>query len=160
MAKKKRGGGEGSITRRPDGRWMAQATIGRKPDGKPRRLTFYGKTRKEVADKLTAALGDRQNGTLVEPHKVTVGQWLDIWLQNYKKTRLRPTTFASYEQQIRVHIKPEVGLIPLRDLRPDHLQWLDSGLSSTSVRYIHHVLHAALEQAFKSQLVVRNVSEL
>lgn len=164
MPKKKRGAGEGSITQRPDGRWMSQITIGRKPDGKPRRLTLYGKTRREAADKLTKALGDRQNGTLVGPNQVTLGQWLDTWLQGYKKARLRPTTFSSYEQQIRVHIKPAVGLIPLRDLRPDHLQWLysqklDSGLSPTSVRYIHHVLHAALEQAVKNQLVVRNVSE-
>ena len=51
---KKRGNNEGSITRRPDGRWMSQVTIGRDPaTGKPQRATFYGKTRQEVADKLT-----------------------------------------------------------------------------------------------------------
>jgi len=74
---KKRGNNEGSITRRPDGRWMAQVTIGRDPaTGKPRRATFYGTTRQEVADKLTKALRDKQQGTFVAPHKLTLGKWL------------------------------------------------------------------------------------
>lgn len=50
MARKKRGVDEGSIGQRPDGRWMAQATTAKKPDGSPRRLTFYGKTRKQTAE--------------------------------------------------------------------------------------------------------------
>jgi integrase len=71
---KKRGNNEGSITRRPDGRWMAQVTLGRDPaTGKPRRATFYGKTRQDVADKLTKALRDKQQGTFVAPHKLTWG---------------------------------------------------------------------------------------
>ena len=78
---KKRGNNEGSITRRKDGLWMAQITIGRDPQtGKPKRATFYGKTRQEVADKLTKALRDKQQGTFVAPHKLTLGEWLDTWL--------------------------------------------------------------------------------
>src|SRR5262249_33569731 len=79
---KKRGNNEGSITRRKNGLWMAQVTIGRDPQtGKPKRATFYGKTRQEVADKLTKALRERQQGTFVAPHKLTLGEWLDTWLQ-------------------------------------------------------------------------------
>jgi len=88
---KKRGNNEGSITRRPDGRWMAQVTIGRDAaTGKPKRATFYGKTRQEVADKLTKALREKQQGTFVAPHKMTLGEWLDTWLWEYKKLRIRP----------------------------------------------------------------------
>src|SRR5215510_5862119 len=77
---KKRGNNEGSITRRPDGRWMAQVTIGRDPQtGKLKRATFYGKTRQEVADKLTKALRDKHQGTFVAPHKLTLGEWLHTW---------------------------------------------------------------------------------
>ena len=93
---KKRGNNEGSITRRPDGRWMAQVTIGRDPaTGKPKRASFYGKTRQEVADKLTKALRDKQQGTFVAPHKLTLGEWLDTWLWEYKKSRVRSATFDS-----------------------------------------------------------------
>src|SRR5262245_56303826 len=71
---KKRGNNEGSITKRKNGLWMAQITVGRDPaTGKPKRATFYGKTRQEVADKLTKALREQQQGTFVAPHKLTLG---------------------------------------------------------------------------------------
>src|SRR5215470_3349155 len=120
---KKRGNNEGSITRRPDGRWMAQVTIGRDPaTGKPRRATFYGKTRQEVADKLTKALREKQQGTFVAPHKLTLGEWLQTWLWEYKAPRVRPATFAGYEMIVRRHLTPALGHIALQDLRPEHIQ--------------------------------------
>jgi integrase len=65
---------------------------------------------------------------------------------------------------IRVHLKPSLGHIPLKDLRPDQVQRLyntkrENGLSARTVRYMHTILHGALKQAMKNQLVVRNVSE-
>ena len=119
---KKRGNNEGSITRRPNGLWMAQITVGRDPaTGKPKRATFYGKTRQDVADKLTKALRDKQQGTFVAPHKLTLGEWLDTWLWEYKKPKLRPLSFTDYEMVIRRHLKPALGHIPLQDLRPEHV---------------------------------------
>src|SRR5215471_14811238 len=96
---KKRGNNEGSITRRKNGLWMAQVTIGRdSKTGKPKRATFYGKTRQEVAEKLTKALQERQQGTFVAPHKTTLAEWLDTWLWEYKKPRVRAITFDTYER--------------------------------------------------------------
>src|ERR671937_1331373 len=114
---KKRGNNEGSIIRRPDGRWMAQITIGRNPEtGKPRRATFYGKTRQEVADKLTKALREKQQGTFVAPHKLTLGEWLDTWLQEYKKPKLRPLSFRNNETMKLNHLKLALRHIPSHDL--------------------------------------------
>lgn len=162
---KKRGNNEGSIGRRKDGLWQASIIIGRDPlTGKLKRAFFYAKTHKEAADKLTKALRDKAQGTFVAPHKLTLGEWLDTWLHEYKKPSVRPLTFDSYEALVRCHIKPTLGHIPLQDLRPEHLQRLyndkrKAGLSPRTVRYIHAVIHGALEQAMKSQLLVRNVSE-
>lgn len=162
---KKRGNNEGSITKRNDGRWMARITIGRNPEtGQLKRAYFYGKTRQEVADQMAKALSDISRGSFVKPEKITVGEWLDTWLQEYKGPSVRPITYDSYEMLIRCHIKPTVGHIALKDLRPENLQWLynekvKAGLSPRSVRYIHAVLHGAMEQAMKNQLVIRNVSE-
>src|SRR6266446_4119306 len=120
---KKRGNNEGSITRRKNGLWMAQVTIGRDPEtGKLKRATFYGKTRQDVADKLTKARYERQQGTFIAPHKLTLGEWLEIWFQQYKRPRVRPSTLDSYEIIIRRHLTPALGHIALRDLRPEHLQ--------------------------------------
>jgi len=170
---KKRANGEGTIFQRPNGTWAAQITVGRDPaTGKLKRLTFSGKTRKEVQEKLTAALAQMQQGIFVEPNKTTVGEWLDIWLNEYKKPpKVRPTTWQNYETVIRCHIKPAIGHIPLRQLQPSHLQRLynekfdngrvdgQGGLSSRTVRIIHTVMHASLKQAMKEGLVARNVAE-
>lgn len=162
---KKRGNNEGSITKRSDGRWMARVTVGRNPDtGKLQRVSLYGKTREAVAEAMSRALSDKSRGAFVRPEKVTLGEWLDMWLNDYKKPGVRPATYDTYEVAIRCHIKSLVGHIPLKDLRPENLQWLyneklKAGLSPKWIRQIHIVLHGALKQAIKNQLVVRNVSE-
>jgi integrase len=166
MAKvKRRGNNEGSITRRKDGRYVARITIGRDPaTGKLKRAHFYGKTRQEAAEQLARALSDLGRGTFVAPHKLSVGEWLNTWLQEYKKPSIRPVTYDSYTTMIRYHLKPALGHIPLRDPRPDQVQRFynqkqDDGLSPRTIRYIHTILHGALKQAMKNQFVVRNVSE-
>jgi integrase len=162
---KKRGNNEGSIVRRKDGRWMASITIGRDSQtGKLKRACFYGKTRQQAADQLAKALSDLNRGAFVAPHKLTVGQWLKTWLWEYKRPGVRPLTFMSYEALVRCHLQPTLGHIPLRDLRPDQVQGFynakrDAGLSPRTVRCLHTVLHGALKQAMKNQLVMRNISE-
>jgi integrase len=162
---KKRGNNEGSITKRKDGRYLARISIGRDPGtGKLKRVCFYGKTRKEVADQMARALGDLNRGSFVAPHKLTLGEWLETWLKDYKVPSVRPVTFDSYATMIRVHLTPMLGHLPLKDLRPEHVQRFyndrrDAGLSPRTVRYLHTILHGALKQAMKNQLVMRNVSE-
>ena len=86
MAKGKvRGKGEGCIYRGKDGRWVAQLYLGRDESGKRRRWRAYGKTRKEVAEKLAKVLVERQQGLPVEPTKQTLGQFLDGWMNNVVK---------------------------------------------------------------------------
>src|SRR5262249_10733765 len=141
---KKRGNNEGSITRRKNGLWMAQVTIGRDPQtGKLKRATFYAKTRQAAAALLAKALREKQQGLLIAPQKMTVGEWLDTWLQEYKKPRVRPSTFDSYEMLIRRHLKPALGHIALTGLRPEHVQHycnekLQHGLDAQTI-HLHHV---------------------
>jgi integrase len=68
-------------------------------------------------------------------------------------------TFDNYSMLIRYHIKPVLGHIALKDLRPGQVQRFYNekrgiGLSPRTIRYIHTVLHGALKQAMKNQLVV------
>jgi integrase len=163
---KKRGNNEGSISKRKDGLWQVSMTMGRHPiTGKLKRVFLYATTRKEAAEKLANALHDYTKGSFVAPHKRTLGDWLDTWLWEYKRPRLRPITFDSYEMLIRRHLKPALGYLLLRDLRPEHLQQfyndkMKAGHSPRTVRYCHTILHGALAQAERHQLVVRNVSKL
>jgi hypothetical protein len=104
----KRGQNEGSIYQRKDGRWAAVANLGYR-NGKRWRKSFYGKTRKEVQEQLTSALKGLQEGQAPVPEKQTVGQFLDYWLENSAKQKLRPRTYVRYEEHIRLHIKPTIG---------------------------------------------------
>jgi len=168
----KRGNNEGSIFKRNDGTWCAMVTEGRDPKtGKLIRRSFYGKTRQEVSEKLSKAQEDLRKGTLVENTRIKVGQWLDDWLTKYKKGRIRPTTYDSYEMVVRVHIKPYIGNVFLKDLKPENLQAMyndklshgrtddKGGLSTRTVRYMHMIMHEALKQALKNNLVSRNIAE-
>ncbi|HHU87405.1 MAG TPA: site-specific integrase [Peptococcaceae bacterium] len=169
---KKRGNNEGTIVQRPDGRWMAQITVGYNPvNGNPKRRTFYGKTRKEVVEKMDAARAEIRAGTYVEPTKLTTGDWIKQWLVDYMKPSLRTTTWASYDHIAKLHIIPVIGKIPLNRLTTSDLQKLYSeklangrvdgkgGLSIRTVRYIHQIIHGALEKAKEVKLVQSNVSE-
>lgn len=166
---KKRGHGEGSISQRKDGRWMGQITLGIDPaTKKAKRITFYGKTRREVQDKIREALNLKERGLLSEPSKLTLEEWLDTWLNDYKKQELKPSTWASYKGLIDNYIKPDLGKYKLNKLRTNDIQRFYNnklengrktqkqndkqelkGLSTRTVKYIHTVLKAALAQAEK-----------
>lgn len=161
---RKRGQGEGSIYKRQDGRWTAAVNLGYQ-EGKLRRKYVYGKTRAEVAEKLTAALRDQQQGVPIATERQTVTQFLDRWLEDCVKPSVRPKTFTSYSQLVRIHIKPELGHIQLFKLSPQQVQGflndrLKKELSPRTVQYIRAVLRKALGQALRWGLVVRNVATL
>lgn len=170
---KRRGRGEGTIYRRPDGTWVGQVSIGYDPaTGKLKRKSFYGKTRKEVADKIAQALQQIKDGTYLEPTQTTLGEWLDKWLTTYKKGKLKPSTYESYKMLIDTHIKPALGNIPLAKLQAHMLQSFyneklengradgkKGGLSTRVVRYLHVVIRQALQQAVKEGLLIRNVAD-
>lgn len=96
----RRGNGEGSIVHRKDGLWQGAISCGRDPtSGKWKRVTVYGRTRAEVADKLDQLRNQQRAGLPIEPQSVTVGQWIETWLQEYKKASLKPTTWSNYWYQ-------------------------------------------------------------
>jgi integrase len=113
---KKRANGEGSITKRKDGLWMSVASIS------GQRVFFYGRTQSEVKEKLAEALEQSRKGLYIKPTKQTFGEWINLWLTQYAKPTVRPTTYDSYEYQIRFHIKPALGDIILKELQPAQIQ--------------------------------------
>ena len=119
---RKRGNGEGSRPRkRADGRWEARYTV-HTSEG-PKRKTVYGRTRQEVADKLARALSDRTQGLTFEGSSLKLSGYLDHWLPDIRDT-VRQRTWERYEQIVRVHIKPALGRVKLKDLTATHARGL------------------------------------
>ena len=147
----KRANGEGCIRQRKDGTWEAIVSTGRDTGtGKLIRKSYYGKTQAEVRKKLTASAHELDEGTYMEPSKMTVAQWLDTWLIEYTKA-LKAYSLRNYQSQVKNHIKPFIGAVKVSDLTPDIVQRMYNRLASEcnlapkTIRNIHGILHSAFE---------------
>ena len=159
----KRGQNEGSIRKRKDGTWEARVTIGISADGKQQRKSLYGKTRQEVSAKMTDLLNNLQKGIITNPTEMTLAEWLDFYMLEYKKQYVKPTTYNNYTVKVKNHIKPAIGHYKLKALRQDIIQkFVNSlsgkGLAPSTVIDIFKVLSNALETAVDDGLIVRNVA--
>lgn len=108
--------------------WEARVTVGRDPGtGKQIRRSFSGKTQKEVREKMQAAAVAVNDGDYFEPSKMTVGQWLDTWAEEYLNS-VKPRTVESYKANIKQHIKPAIGALRLSELTAVDVQRLYNNL--------------------------------
>jgi integrase len=101
---------------------VGSISLGHGPDGKRRRRVVYGKSKAEVQEELRRIQSEFDTGLLADVTKMTVGEYLDRWLENTAGPRIAPKTHMWYEQQIRLHLKPALGSIPLARLRAIHVE--------------------------------------
>ena len=156
-----RGNRESSIYKRHDGRWTAQVALPGDSRVKRRRKYLYGTTREEVRRKLVEAQKTLQDGARITPERLTVGTYMRSWLE-HRRHEVRWQTWRRYEQLFRTHIEPAIGSVRISRLRPNQLRDLYSsklaeGLAVETVRHIHKVIRAALNQAEREDLVIKNV---
>ncbi len=172
---KRRANGEGNIRKRKDGRWEGRYTAGRDPEsGKAIYKNVLGKTQAEVKAKLARAIEDSKGLDIVKAGQYTVGQWMDVWFENYAKIKVRPSSHKTYKGYIENHIKPSIGKIPLSKLTTLEVQTLyrklltsgrvertesknkPEGLSAKTVRNINQVISSAMELAKSQKLISTN----
>ena len=175
---KRRANGEGNIRKRKDGRWEGRYTAGRDPEsGKVIYKNVLGKTQAEVKEKLARAIEDNKGLDIVKAGQYTVGQWMDVWYENYSKIKVRPSSHKTYKGYIENHIKPSIGKIPLSKLTTLEVQALyrklltsgrvertesqqqPKGLSAKTVRNINQVISSAMELAKSQKLISTNPTD-
>lgn len=126
-------------------------------------FTFHGE-KKEAEKFLTEKLRELDTGTLVDNKNITVRDYFNYWYEQHCLTKLSPTTYESYKRNLDNYILKELGHIKLDNLQPLHLQSFytkcsESGLSNKTILYFHRIIHSALKQGMKWQLVIRNVAD-
>ena len=156
----RRANGEGSVYRRSDGRWTAAHYV-LAPNGGRVRRAVYGKTRKEAADKLADLIAKTSAGIPLATESWTVAGYAAHWLQNVARPRLKPATFMSYRESLRLHILPTLGRVKVQALRPDQVRTLlahkvAEGLSARSVQIVHGTLRTMLGEAVRDEVITRN----
>lgn len=167
----KNANGAGSIRKRKDGTWEARYCAGYNPGtGKPIRKSIYGKTQKEVRERLTKVTAEIDNGIYIDPLNITLGEWLDTWLNEYCGDK-KYLTVKHYKAQVNTHLKPGLGAIKLQKLTAPQIQAFynqlgkdghkiehkdkktgkvtvsTAPLATKSVRNIHGILTKALHKA-------------
>lgn len=175
---KKRANGEGSIRKRPDGRWEGRYTAGRNPEtGKAIYKNVLGGSQAEVKEKLKRAIEENKGLDIVKAEKYTVGRWMEVWFENYAQIKVRPSSHSTYRGYIENHIKPAIGNIPLGKLTALDVQRFykklltegrverkesenqPKGLSAKTVRNIHQILSSAMELSKQQKLIAANPAE-
>ena len=151
---------EGSVFKRKDGRYVAQLRL---ENGKKQQRYF--KTEKEAHVALRKMLQEKEQGMLLTGPQQTLKAYLDQWLEQVHKHVIRISTYAMYRRVIDKHIIPTLGHIRLQRLTPQQVQAfyaqkIEQGYSPHWVKKFHIVLHAALENAVKWNLVAKNVCDL
>jgi len=174
---KKRANGEGNIRKRADGRWEGRYTAGYHSEtGKRIIKNVLGKTQAECKAKLSAAMEATRGIDVSRADEYTVATWLRSWYEIYAKPNIRISTANRYQLMVEQYTIPRIGSIKLTKLTSRDLQKLykdlmengridrksghgNPGLSSTTVRSLHLMLHSALERAVKERLILRNPTE-
>ena len=105
---KRRPNGDGMV-RKLKGKWEGRIIVGHKDDGSPIFRYIYGKTQKELTEKMHRKLNEYQGVELTEDSKMTLGEWLDVWLEKYMRNTIRQSTFDSYKHLTEDYIKPILG---------------------------------------------------
>ena len=162
---------------RKDGRWEGRYTAGYdEKTGKRLIKNVLGKTQAEVKEKLAKAVAEAETVDVRRADEYTLGTWLQTWYELYAKPHLRFSTAEYYRRGIELHIVPRIGDIPLKKLTGRDLQWLykdlqehgrlreaqkgnQPGLSDSTIRGIHTMLHNALDRAVKERLIARNPAD-
>ena len=174
---KKRANGEGSIRKKPSGRWEGRYTQGIDPvTGRAIQKSVSAKTQAECKEKLAKAIRENRGAPLNHTGDYTAAEWCRLWFETYSKPNIRYNTAKGYEGIIEHHIIPAIGAIKLKQLSSIHIQRMyndlkengrmprgskqnDKPLSNTFVRRVHAVLQAALKQAVKERLIPYNPCE-
>ena len=119
-------------------------------------LDIRQKAQADVAKKIT----ELNEGTFIEPSKVTLKDYLNHWLE-IKSMSIEKSTFAGYRAFINQHVIPSIGMVALHKLNVMHIQKcyktaIDKGIANNSILLMHRILKSALNLAVKQNIISRN----
>ncbi|MGF6990726.1 integrase [Lachnospiraceae bacterium PM6-15] len=145
------------IYQRVDGTYEARVTY------KGRRYSLYEPDLVLIKKRKVLFMADLENGVQGVTSDVTLNHWFDMWLENYKKRKIKPITYRNYQKYWEWYVSKEIGMIPLREIKRIQLVRFYNGLmekknplSYGTVTYINNIVNGCLEQAEFNDLIRKN----
>ncbi len=156
----------GQLIKRTENTWLVRIFLGRDADGKRKYFnkTIHG-TKKDAQKYLTAKTREKDLGVFVEPASIHFGKFLDRWLEEIAKNKLRARTFDNYESLLNCHVRKILGAKRLSDIQAYEVQKLYNDMKKASyspktIRHVHNVLSPAFKQAIKWKMLIQNPCDL
>ncbi|MDD4414977.1 MAG: site-specific integrase [Oscillospiraceae bacterium] len=172
---KRRPNGDGLVRKRDDGRWEGRIVVGHKKDGSPIYRYVFSNSQKELLEKLHGYIEIYRDAELTEDSKMSLGEWLYRWMNEYIIFTVRESTWNCYQSMINNYINPHLGDVPLAFLTTADIQKMYNKvkkqgriknhsrfghqLSDSMVRKVHMMLHQALDTAVRERLIVKNPTD-
>lgn len=161
---KRRPNGAGSITRRKDGTYHGRVYV-TTTAGVPKRVSRYGKTYDEAAEKIAKLLEQESKGVPTPDKSWKVGPFLEYWLTEIVKPGKRPTSYDKYESMVRLYLAPKLGKklltkLSVKDIRTFLGQLRAEEVGASTIQECMKVLRNALNCAMREELLLRNVVSL
>ena len=147
----------GTVRQRSDGRWEGRYTAS---DGKQH--SVYALTQEACTAALRASMSEVDDGSWREPSKLTVSEWLDIWLKDYQ-TETSERTINKYKS-IAKHFKKSIGTIKLTKLAPIHVRRMvkdmeNDGLKASSIDNYCRIFRTAMNRAVEARIIKENPAD-
>jgi integrase len=162
---------KGHIRQRSPGHWAIVIDV-RDPQAGKRKQRWYSfkGTKRKAQVECARLIAEIQNGTAVEPSRMTVAAFLERWIE-HMEGQVSPRSHERYAELCRKNLVPLLGGLTLTKLQPAHISTAYAkalasghrqgrgGLSPRTVTHMHRVLREALQQALRWQLLARNPAD-
>ena len=162
----------GSVQKKNKNSWRLVFDLDRDHTGRRRQKVVAFKGSKRNAEiELARLISELENGGFVEPQTLTLGDYLERWLDSQKASSVSAKTFERYDEICRMHLVPNLGSNRLQKLQPMQIQSYYSeahkngrlngkgGLSARTVLHHHRILRQALQQAVRWRLISINPAD-
>jgi integrase len=168
--KPRRGPGDGTLFKDSRGYWVGGVEFPPGPNGKRRYKRVVRKDRNEAIKALRKLQADVASGNIATTPDTTVAKWIDYWLTNIQRNRVKPSTFKSYEATARLYVIPNLGEKKVSRLTPADVRSMLAALQGSTTRRgnsgtrnaqkAHQLLHKAIADAVREGIVTRNVANI
>lgn len=166
----RRSPGDGTLFKDSRGYWVTGVELTPGPDGKRRYKRIVRKDRNDAIKALRKLQADVAAGNIATTPDATVEKWLDYWLDNIMRNRVKPSTWKSYATTARLYVIPNLGAKKVSRLTPADVRAMLTTLQTSKTRRgnqgtrnaqkAHQLLHRALEDAVREGIVMRNVATI
>lgn len=146
------------ITQRSDGRYMARFVYKRK------RYAMYDIDLKKLLKKLRDKQYEVEHGIWVDETRLSVNEWFEIWMREYKQNSVKYGTYQLYHQIYRLYIQDKIGDECMASIRPDQIQSIYNELSAEghmpeTISLTAAVMNGMFQQAYQNQMIQKNPVE-